>query len=261
MILNTPTSGFRFDFANRKELLAYVQQICPHAKSWGAEILPLLGEGQPAAEKGQNIDSETSTRPRINPDRDITAFIRQGMVTLDEIREKVLRKVCHPEDATKLIQELAWRDYFQRLYRELGIGLWEDAELYKTGFLAQEYDHQLPKDVQAGETGTCMDQFIHELYRTGYLPNRARRWLAAYIVHWRRVRWQTGAQWYLMHLSDGDPASNNLSWQWVASTFSSKPYFYNLDALKASGVQVEGFNNRPFMGSSEAISAKLFPGK
>ncbi len=259
MTLNTPIVGFRFDFANRQEILAYVQQICPHAKSWDAEIISLLGDGQPAAEKGQHIVSQTATQPKKHLDGDITAYIRQGMVTLDEIRERVLRKVCHPGDATKLVQALAWRDYFQRLYRELGIGLWEDIERYKTGFLAQEYDHQLPKDVQAGETGTCMDLFIHELYRTGYLHNHARRWLAAYIVHWRRVRWQTGAQWYLMHLSDGDPASNNLSWQWVASTFSSKPFFFNLDDLRECGIEVTEYNNRPFVGSKEAIAGKLFP--
>ena len=33
----------------------------------------------------------------------------------------------------------------------------------------------------------------------------------------------------LRHLVDGDTASNNFSWQWVASTFSRKPYIFNLE--------------------------------
>ena len=41
------------------------------------------------------------------------------------------------------------------------------------------------------------------------------------------MRWQAGARWFLQHLVDGDPASNNLSWQWAASTFGGKPYFMN----------------------------------
>jgi deoxyribodipyrimidine photo-lyase len=57
-------------------------------------------------------------------------------------------------------------------------------------------------------------------------------WVAAFVVHFRRIRWQAGAAWFLEHLLDGDPASNNLSWQWVASTFSSKPYYFNRDNLE-----------------------------
>jgi hypothetical protein len=37
------------------------------------------------------------------------------------------------------------------------------------------------------------------------------------------------ADWLYAHLLDGDLASNHLSWQWVAATFSSKPYLFNAD--------------------------------
>ena len=56
-------------------------------------------------------------------------------------------------------------------------------------------------------------------------------YLASYVVHFRRIKWQAGAYWFLEHLIDGDEASNNLSWQWVASTFSNKPYIFNLENL------------------------------
>jgi deoxyribodipyrimidine photo-lyase len=54
-------------------------------------------------------------------------------------------------------------------------------------------------------------------------------WLASYLVHVRKVRWQAGAAWLHGHLLDGDLASNSLSWQWVAGTFSSRPYLFNND--------------------------------
>jgi hypothetical protein len=41
------------------------------------------------------------------------------------------------------------------------------------------------------------------------------------------VDWRAGASWMQRLLLDGDQASNTLSWQWVASTFGSKPYFFN----------------------------------
>ena len=100
--------------------------------------------------------------------------------------------------------------------------------------MAADYDDMLPEDIRTGTTGlACMDAFSpRKLRQTGYLHNHARMWLAAYIVHWRGVRWQAGARWFLSHLLDGDPASNNLSWQWVASTFSHKPYLFNRENLE-----------------------------
>ncbi len=52
-------------------------------------------------------------------------------------------------------------------------------------------------------------------------------WLASYCVHLRKIHWRTGADWLYGHLLDGDLACNHLSWQWVAGTFSSKPYLFN----------------------------------
>jgi deoxyribodipyrimidine photo-lyase len=45
----------------------------------------------------------------------------------------------------------------------------------------------------------------------------------------RKVHWRAGADWMLAHLLDGDLASNHLSWQWCAATFSSKPYLFNAE--------------------------------
>ncbi len=83
------------------------------------------------------------------------------------------------------------------------------------------------------------------------------------MVHWRRVRWQAGARWFLRHLLDGDPASNNLSWQWVASTFSHKPYFFNRENLEkyTSGRLCRDCASRrecPFEGSYAELGQRLF---
>jgi deoxyribodipyrimidine photo-lyase len=103
---------------------------------------------------------------------------------------------------------------------------------------------------------------------TGWLHNHARMWLASYVVHWRRVRWQAGARWFLRHLLDGDPASNNLSWQWVASSFSHKPYIFNRANLERfSGGRFcgdcpragrEGTAGCPFEASYEELQERLF---
>ncbi|MCZ0900357.1 deoxyribodipyrimidine photo-lyase, partial [Microcoleus sp. HI-ES] len=216
--------------------MAYVRQQFPEAATRDSSVPPILG-GRKAAETAlQQIDPSkyASTRNFLNGAvTRLSPYLRYGVLSLAEVRDAVLEKVRHPEDAVKLVNELGWRDYWQRLYAELGKGIWEDREAYKTGYTAKDYSETLPQDVIEGTTGlVCIDSFSRELRETGYLHNHQRMWTAAYLVHWRRVRWQAGARWFLQHLLDGDPASNNLSWQWVASTFSHKPYFFNRENLE-----------------------------
>ena len=169
----------------------------------------------------------------------------------------------------KLISELGWRDYWQRLWRQLGDGIWDDREPLKTGHRPDAYAPELPPDIAAAATGLpCIDAFAVELIGSGWLHNHARMWLASYVVHWRRVRWQVGARWFLRHLLDGDPASNNLSWQWVASSFSHKPYIFNRANLERfSGGRYCGDCPRagrggaagcPFEASYEDLQTRLF---
>ena len=96
------------------------------------------------------------------------------------------------------------------------------------------------------------------------LHNHARLWLASYAVHWRRLRWQLGARWFHAHLLDADGASNSLSWQWVASSFSAKPYIFNRanlerfagDSLCRQCPLASG--GCPFDASYEALQERLF---
>ena len=87
-------------------------------------------------------------------------------------------------------------------------------------------------------------------------------YIASYIVHFRRIRWQAGANWFLQHLLDGDEASNNFSWQWVASTFSNKPYIFNLenvDKYFSGQVVTSPESNQQINLSYEALTQRLFP--
>lgn len=43
--------------------------------------------------------------------------------------------------------------------------------------------------------------------------------------------WFEPAKWFYYNLIDGDLASNHLSWQWVAGSFSKKKYFANQDNI------------------------------
>ncbi|BAY61154.1 deoxyribodipyrimidine photolyase family protein [Calothrix brevissima NIES-22] len=256
------------EFASRDELIAYLKEQFPQAAERDDIVSEIVG-GRKAAQtalKKVKPASYAKTRNFLTGDvTKLSPYIRYGVLSLREIRDYVLHKVQNRDEATKLINELGWRDYWQRLYAKLGNNIWQDQEEYKTGYTVAGYAPELPQDIKDGNTGLfCIDKFSQELRETGYLHNHSRMWLAAYIVHWRRIRWQAGAKWFLQHLLDGDPASNNMSWQWVASTFSHKPYFFNRENLEIYTKSVYCqrcplYGNCDFEGSYEQLEKRLFP--
>ena len=58
------------------------------------------------------------------------------------------------------------------------------------------------------------------------MHNRVRMITASFLVKDLHLPWQWGARHFLKHLVDGDLASNNHGWQWVAgSGTDAAPYF------------------------------------
>lgn len=124
--------------------------------------------------------------------------------------------------AERFIQEVLWRSYWKG-WLELRPAVWADyrrriaaaAEgLATSGGLRRAHAAAC-----LGETGiACFDAWARELAETGYLHNHARMWFASIWIFTLRLPWELGADFFLRHLLDGDPASNTLSWRWVAGS-------------------------------------------
>jgi deoxyribodipyrimidine photo-lyase len=157
----------------------------------------------------------------------LSPYVSAGFITLhDVVRVVHARKPLDVQH--KLIYELGWRAWFRHVWQHEGDGIFRS--LHAGPLPDAAYAQALPADIEAGQTGVpAIDQAIDGLYRTGWMHNHARMWLASYVVHLRRVHWKVGADWLYGHLLDGDLASNHLSWQWVAGTGSHKPYLFNAD--------------------------------
>lgn len=200
----------------------------------------------------------------------LSPYLRHGVLTLSEVRDAALEHAPEtaPSRVWKFVNELSWHDYFTRVYAEIGDLVWQDLHPYQTGLPASTYARVFPNDIGAAETGAaCIDAWSRELQETGYLHNHVRMWLASYLVHHRRVWWQAGAAWFLTHLLDGDPANNNLNWQWVASTWRAFPYLWNRGNLvKYAGERYcagcpLAESGCPFDATYAALSSRLFAGK
>jgi deoxyribodipyrimidine photo-lyase len=67
---------------------------------------------------------------------------------------------------------------------------------------------------------------MRELWRTGWMHNRARMVAASFLVKHLLIGWQEGAAWFWDTLVDADLANNTLGWQWIAGCGAdAAPYF------------------------------------
>ncbi|MEL7254985.1 MAG: FAD-binding domain-containing protein [Pseudomonadota bacterium] len=149
----------------------------------------------------------------------LSPWIRHRLISEEEVLRTVLTR-HNPSSAEKFIQEVFWRGYFKG-WMEQRPSVWT---AYRAGLdVAMEdaaRDRGLRADIEAameGRTGIdAFDAWARELVKTGYLHNHARMWFASIWIFTLRLPWEVGADFFLRHLLDGDPASNTLSWRWVA---------------------------------------------
>jgi deoxyribodipyrimidine photo-lyase len=155
----------------------------------------------------------------------LSPYISRGVIHLREIAEQLLSRYPH-QAVLPFFREMCWRNYFQRVWEAKGDEIFSDLKHPQQNV----QHHQIPGAIVQAKTGIhAIDTAINEFYETGYLHNHMRMYIAALTCNIGHAHWKQPAQWMYYHLLDGDPASNMLSWQWVAGSFSSKQYIMNQD--------------------------------
>ncbi len=121
--------------------------------------------------------------------------------------------------------ELAWRDFYADVLHHNPRSAWEDLRPIP----GMKYDdHQDAIEAwKSGHTGfPIVDAGMRQLLAEGWMHNRVRMITASFLTKDLHVWWPVGARHFLDHLVDGDLASNNHGWQWVAGTGTdAAPYF------------------------------------
>ena len=158
----------------------------------------------------------------------LSPYISRGVISTRQIADIILQKEYPSHQVVRFIQELAWRDYYQRIWQQLGDEIFEDIRVCHS----QIRTSHLPKAIADASTGIeAIDKGIKDLYQTGYMHNHLRMYVASIICNTAQSHWSLPSKWMYYHLLDGDLASNGLSWQWVAGTFSSKKYYCNQENI------------------------------
>lgn len=165
-----------------------------------------------AAER--NVDRGPDDRANVSG---LSPWVRHRLVTEPEIIQSVLWQ--HSLDtASKFVQEVFWRTYWKG-WLEMRPSVWTRYTASLEPVLATLTSAERA-NFDAAVTGSTgiegFDDWARELVATGYLHNHARMWFASIWIFTLQLPWQLGADFFLRHLLDGDPASNTLSWRWVA---------------------------------------------
>jgi hypothetical protein len=189
-------------------------------RAW-REFAPRAGAAY-AARRNHDSGPQAGTTSRLSP------YIRHRVLTEPELAAAAHRQ--HGEAAQKFIEEIGWRTYWKG-WLQSHPAAWRRyrAEVRQLSALPTP-------DLAAacaGQTGIdCFDAWVGELKTHNYLHNHARMWFASIWIHTLRLPWQLGADFFETLLLDGDPASNLLSWRWVAGLQTvGKPYLARADNI------------------------------
>lgn len=178
-----------------------------------ALFAPRMGRAYAAS---RNHDHGPEDRSNVSM---LSAHVRHRLVTEGELVEAALAHHA-PSACDKFVQEVVWRGYWKgwleqrpSVWTEYRARLARAVDALRTeGGLRRAYE-----DAATGRTGIdCFDAWARELAATGYLHNHTRMWFASIWIFTLRLPWVLGADLTFRHFLDGDPASNTLSWRWVA---------------------------------------------
>ena len=182
---------------------------------------------------GGGGSSWTSGSPATTTDRDRPAVAGTSRMSVHlkwgEIHPRTMLADLAPlrsAGAATYRKELAWREF----YADVLFHRPETAREYlRPEFARMAYDD--PADHldawRDGRTGfPIVDAGMRQLRATGWMHNRVRMIVASFLVKDLHVEWQHGARHFLRWLVDGDLASNQHGWQWVAGCGTdAAPYF------------------------------------
>ena len=191
----------------------------------------------------------------------LSPFIRRRILTEAEVLKAILNKYSL-SSSEKFVQEVFWRTYWKG-WLEMRPSVWldyqNDLSRLQNQIMTQAGLRKSWETACEGKTDIdCFDFWACELKKTGYLHNHARMWFASIWIFTLNLPWQLGADFFLRHLLDGDPASNTLSWRWVAGLQTQgKTYLARRDNI--SKFTEDRFDPVGLSSSATALKGKHHP--
>ena len=145
----------------------------------------------------------------------LSPFIRYRLISEENVLKKILEKY-ELRDCEKFVQEIYWRTYWKG-WLEHRPSVYSDYLEDRNKLIEELGNKKFYLNAISGNTNlSFFNKWVKTLKENGYLHNHVRMWFASIWIFTLKLPWQLGADFFMQHLLDGDPASNTLSWRWVA---------------------------------------------
>jgi len=137
----------------------------------------------------------------------LSPYLHFGCISANEVATR---------GGTAFVRQLCWRDFYAQLLAANPHTAHEDLHPRRRAW--NEDDEALAR-WRAGRTGVpIVDAGMRQLHVEGWMHNRARLIVAAFLTKTLRLDWREGARAFAELLVDADVANNVGNWQWVAGT-------------------------------------------
>ncbi len=169
----------------------------------------------------------------------LSPFIRYRLISEENVLKKVLEK-HELRDCEKFVQEIFWRTYWKG-WLEHRPSVYSDYLENRNKLIEKLGNKKFYLNAISGNTNlSFFNNWVNTLKEDGYLHNHVRMWFASIWIFTLKLPWQLGADFFMQHLLDGDPASNTLSWRWVAGIHTKgKNYLARKNNIeKYSNIQI-----------------------
>jgi deoxyribodipyrimidine photo-lyase len=166
-------------------------------------------------------------RPAAEATSRLSPYLKYGCIH----PRTILARLPSGKGAATFQNELAWREFYADVLWHQPQSAREDLSDSLAGL---EYEDETTgkgaRHFEAWKQGLTgypiVDAGMRQLLTEGWVHNRVRMITASFLVKDLHIWWRPGARWFLERLVDGDLASNNHGWQWVAGTGTdASPYF------------------------------------
>lgn len=167
-------------------------------------------------------------RPDLDGTSRLSAYLRFGCIHPRQVLARL-----DPGDSSHrtLESELCWREFYADV-------LFHRPDAARRSYRAEWRGFEVDEGADADERFTAwtegatgypiVDAGMRQLLAEGYVHNRVRMIVASFLIKDLHLDWTRGARWFMKHLVDGDLASNQLSWQWVAGSGTDAAPFFRI---------------------------------
>ena len=160
--------------------------------------------------------------------------------------------------AEHFLKELVWREFAWHLIHHTP-HITQSSWRPEWDSFAWRADNPDADAWRRGMTGEpVVDAAMRQMYVTGTMHNRARMIVASYLTKHLLTHWKVGMDWFAECLTDWDPASNAMGWQWVAGSGpDAAPYFRIFNpATQAQNFDPDGLYRRRYVASQSKNPGK-----